>query len=118
MLPAGTLDIYAHHLPPTYREALRGAGLKLLDGGITIPEWTAEGAIALMDQAGISGAVLSVSSPFAASIAGATWSGCATRSTITRPSSAPPIRRASALTRCFPCRSGARAAADHRRIEN
>jgi predicted TIM-barrel fold metal-dependent hydrolase len=70
MLPTGTIDVHAHFLPPVYREALRGAGFKLLDGGMPIPDWVPEQAIALMDQIGIAGAVLSVSSPFASTIVG------------------------------------------------
>jgi predicted TIM-barrel fold metal-dependent hydrolase len=58
-----TIDVHAHFLPPVYREALRDAGLKTLDGGMPVPDWTPERALAIMDEIGISGAVLSVSSP-------------------------------------------------------
>ena len=58
-----TIDVHAHFLPPVYREALRDAGLKTLDGGMPIPEWTAERALAVMNEVGIAAAVLSVSSP-------------------------------------------------------
>ncbi|AUW59293.1 amidohydrolase [Sphingobium sp. SCG-1] len=70
MLPAQAIDVHAHFLPPVYREALRSAGLTLLDGGMPIPDWSPEAAIALMDEMGIAGAMLSVSSPFAVSLAG------------------------------------------------
>jgi predicted TIM-barrel fold metal-dependent hydrolase len=45
--------VHAHFLPPVYREALRDAGLKTLDGGMPIPEWTAERALAVMNEVGI-----------------------------------------------------------------
>lgn len=70
MLPARAIDVHAHFLPPVYREALRSAGLTLLDGGMPIPDWSPESAIALMDELGIAGALLSVSSPFAVTVAG------------------------------------------------
>lgn len=70
MLPTRAIDVHAHFLPPSYREALRGAGLTLLDGGMPVPDWTPEAAIGLMDELGISGAMLSVSSPFAVTVAG------------------------------------------------
>jgi predicted TIM-barrel fold metal-dependent hydrolase len=59
----GTIDVHAHFLPPVYRDALLKAGLKTLDGGIPVPDWTPEAALALMDEIGIAGAILSVSSP-------------------------------------------------------
>lgn len=71
MFAVRAIDVHAHFLPPSYREALRAAGLTLLDGGMPIPDWSAEAAIALMDELGIGGAMLSVSSPFAATVAGA-----------------------------------------------
>ena len=58
-----TIDVHAHFLPPVYQEALRSAGLKTLDGGIPVPEWSPERALAIMDEIGTTGAVLSVSSP-------------------------------------------------------
>jgi predicted TIM-barrel fold metal-dependent hydrolase len=58
-----TIDVHAHFLPPVYREALRDAGLKTLDGGMPVPDWSPEQALAIMDEVGIAGAVLSVSSP-------------------------------------------------------
>ena len=58
-----TIDVHAHFLPPVYREALRDAGLKTLDGGIPVPDWSPEKALAVMDEVGIAGALLSVSSP-------------------------------------------------------
>lgn len=58
-----TLDVHAHFLPPVYLEALAEAGLKTVDGGMPVPQWTPEKALAIMDEVGIAGAVLSVSSP-------------------------------------------------------
>lgn len=71
MLPAGAIDVHAHFLPAPYRDALASAGLRLLDSGVPVPDWSAESALGLMDELGIAAAVLSVSSPFAADIAGA-----------------------------------------------
>lgn len=58
-----TIDVHAHFLPPVYQDALRDAGLKTLDGGIPTPTWSPDRALAIMDEVGITGAVLSVSSP-------------------------------------------------------
>jgi predicted TIM-barrel fold metal-dependent hydrolase len=58
-----TIDVHAHFLPPIYQDALRDAGLMTLDGGIPTPTWSPERALAIMDEVGITGAVLSVSSP-------------------------------------------------------
>ena len=71
MLPAGAIDVHAHFLPAAYRDALAAAGLRLVDGGMPVPDWSAEAALELMDRLGTAAAVLSVSSPFAADIAGA-----------------------------------------------
>ena len=58
-----TVDVHAHFLPPVYRQALRDAGLGTVDGGMPVPDWTAERALAVMDEVGIAVALLSVSSP-------------------------------------------------------
>jgi len=58
-----TIDVHAHFLPPVYLDALRDAGLKTVDGGIPPPAWSAEQALALMDEIGVAGALLSISSP-------------------------------------------------------
>lgn len=59
-----TIDVHAHCLPPVYRQALNDAGLKTLDGGWPVPDWSPERALALMDEVGIAGAMLSISSPY------------------------------------------------------
>lgn len=66
-----TLDVHAHFLPPVYQDALKSAGLRTVDGGMPVPEWSPERALAVMDQAGIAGALLSVSSPHISFIDGA-----------------------------------------------
>jgi predicted TIM-barrel fold metal-dependent hydrolase len=63
MSALGTLDVHAHFLPPVYRDALMRAGLKTVDGGMPVPDWSPERALAIMDEIGVAGAVLSVSSP-------------------------------------------------------
>lgn len=63
MTAPGTLDVHAHFLPPVYREALMKAGLRTVDGGMPVPDWSPERALAIMDEIGVAGAVLSISSP-------------------------------------------------------
>ena len=58
-----TIDVHAHFLPSVYQDALRDAGLKTLDGGMPTPTWSPERALSIMDEVGITGALLSVSSP-------------------------------------------------------
>jgi 6-methylsalicylate decarboxylase len=58
------VDMHAHFLPPGYRAALEAAGIDALDGMPTgIPSWTTGSALALMDEAGTTMAMLSISSP-------------------------------------------------------
>src|ERR1700761_1881655 len=59
----GRIDVHAHFLPEPYREALRKAGLTTLDGGLPIPEWSGEAALAMMDRRRIETAMISLSSP-------------------------------------------------------
>ena len=59
-----TIDVHAHFLPPVYKDALASAGLTTLDGGMPVPDWSEAQALDIMDMAGITGALLSVSSPF------------------------------------------------------
>ncbi|MFI4934017.1 MAG: amidohydrolase family protein [Caulobacterales bacterium] len=61
--PCGRIDVHAHFLPPCYMGALKAAGLKTLDGGFPIPEWSGEAALAMMDRRQIETAMISLSSP-------------------------------------------------------
>lgn len=60
---SGRLDVHAHLLPPAYREVLERTGHGRPDGMPAVPEWSAEGHVALMDRLGIETSLLSVSSP-------------------------------------------------------
>jgi 6-methylsalicylate decarboxylase len=57
------VDVHAHYLPPSYYEALRGAGISTLDGGIPLPKWRVEDSLAMMNRLDIATQILSVSSP-------------------------------------------------------
>jgi 6-methylsalicylate decarboxylase len=57
------VDVHAHFLPRSYREALHRAGIKHPDGFPFVPEWSAVSALGLMDHVGIEAALLSISSP-------------------------------------------------------
>jgi predicted TIM-barrel fold metal-dependent hydrolase len=59
----GRIDVHAHYLPAPYRRALAEAGLTKLDGGIPVPDWSADAHLKLMTQYGIRTSMLSVSSP-------------------------------------------------------
>lgn len=56
------IDVHQHLIPPPYRAALRAAGITQA-GGRTLPDWSPQDALALMADAGITAAVLSVSTP-------------------------------------------------------
>ncbi len=57
------IDVHAHYLTPTYRQACEASGLVAPDGFSAFPEWTPEIALRLMDQIGVGTALLSISSP-------------------------------------------------------
>jgi predicted TIM-barrel fold metal-dependent hydrolase len=59
----GRVDVHQHFLPEVYVAALAKAGLKTLDGGMPIPAWSAETAVAMMDRQQIATAMISLSSP-------------------------------------------------------
>ncbi len=61
-IPPHRIDVHAHYLAPAYIEALRSADRWLI-GGIPVPEWTPELALAFMDRFGIERQFLSVSDP-------------------------------------------------------
>ncbi len=60
---SGVIDLHAHLLTETYRNACLAAGHDRPDGTPGLPTWSPEGALTLMDDVGIDAAVLSVSSP-------------------------------------------------------
>lgn len=59
----GKLDVHAHYLPESYRQALADAGHAHPDGMPEIPAWSAAGHVDLMDRIGIATSLLSVSTP-------------------------------------------------------
>ena len=58
---ARRIDTHLHMVPPTYAERLKAKGLTA--GGLPIPDWSVEGALALMDSIDVQAGVLSVSTP-------------------------------------------------------
>ncbi len=56
------IDVHAHYIAPAYREALVAAEMWLI-GGMPLPDWSPELAIAFMDSHGIRRQLLSVSDP-------------------------------------------------------
>lgn len=61
MTPPQRIDTHHHIVPPAYRAWLQGRGVTA--GGLPIPEWSLDGALDLMDAAGVRASVLSVSTP-------------------------------------------------------
>jgi predicted TIM-barrel fold metal-dependent hydrolase len=57
------VDIHAHCLPRTYRQAAHDAGLTSFDGGFPIPPWGVQATLDFMDHHRITAQVLSVTSP-------------------------------------------------------
>ena len=57
----GRIDTHHHVVPPVYAEWLAGQGIDA--GGLPIPCWDAETALAVMDGNGVETAILSVSTP-------------------------------------------------------
>ena len=55
------IDTHHHVVPPDYAAWLRRKGS--LAGGLPIPDWSPEAALALMDERGVATAILSVSTP-------------------------------------------------------
>ncbi len=56
------IDVHAHYIAPAYREALNGVEMWMI-GGIPVPDWSPELALAFMDSHGIQTQMLSVSDP-------------------------------------------------------
>jgi predicted TIM-barrel fold metal-dependent hydrolase len=61
MADPARIDVHQHIVLPAYAEWLRSRGLDA--GGLPIPEWSAQSALAMMDARGIALGVLSVSAP-------------------------------------------------------
>jgi predicted TIM-barrel fold metal-dependent hydrolase len=57
----GRIDTHHHIVPASYAAWLKRKGMEA--GGLPIPQWSAEAAIALMDKYGIESAIMSVSTP-------------------------------------------------------
>jgi predicted TIM-barrel fold metal-dependent hydrolase len=57
------VDVHAHFLPRSYRQALDEAGITQPDGFPHVPDWSADSAVEIMDELGIAVALLSISSP-------------------------------------------------------
>jgi predicted TIM-barrel fold metal-dependent hydrolase len=55
------IDTHHHVVPPDYAAWLRSRGIAA--GGLPIPDWSVEAALALMDERGVESAILSVSAP-------------------------------------------------------
>jgi 6-methylsalicylate decarboxylase len=55
------IDTHSHVVPPDYADSLRARDVSA--GGLPIPEWDPQAALALMDRHDIAAAVLSVSTP-------------------------------------------------------
>ena len=71
------VDVHAHFLPRSYREALERAGIRHPDGFPFVPKWSVDSALALMDEVGIGIALLSISSPGLAFVSGEQRTGLA-----------------------------------------
>ena len=56
------IDVHAHMIPPAYRNLLVKHGA-LLEDGFPVPDWDLDAHLELMEKAGISWSLLSVSSP-------------------------------------------------------
>src|SRR6187455_634451 len=57
------VDVHAHYLPDSYREAAIAAGHSQPDGFPQLPEWNANAHVEMMDRLGIAVSMLSISSP-------------------------------------------------------
>ncbi len=57
------IDVHAHFLPESYRQAAIDAGHSEPDGFSHLPEWSATEHIAMMNRMGVATSMLSISSP-------------------------------------------------------
>lgn len=60
---SGWIDVHHHAYHPELMAALRDAGVTEMAPGVPLPRWTPEGSLRVMDQAGLSAAILSVLLP-------------------------------------------------------
>jgi predicted TIM-barrel fold metal-dependent hydrolase len=60
-MAARRIDTHFHVIPPDYSAWLRSRSIEA--GGLALPEWSRDGALATMDRFGIETAILSVSTP-------------------------------------------------------
>jgi 6-methylsalicylate decarboxylase len=77
VISSPAVDVHAHFLPHSYREALDRAGVKHPDGFPFVPKWSVDSALALMDDVGIAHQLLSISSPGLSFVAGEQRTGLA-----------------------------------------
>ena len=61
MATLGRIDTHHHVVPPAYAAWLKRKGMEA--GGLPIPEWSADSALALMDKYRVRTAIMSVSTP-------------------------------------------------------
>jgi len=61
MATPGRIDTHHHIVPPSFAAWLRKKGIEA--GGLPIPQWSADSAIALMDKYRIQTAIMSISTP-------------------------------------------------------
>src|SRR5258705_11154143 len=62
-MPRDKIDVHAHYIPETYRDALVAAGQGHPDGIPALPEWNQAQALDAMDKLDVRLAILSISSP-------------------------------------------------------
>lgn len=66
----GLIDVHHHAIPELYLAALAERGVRAPVQGASFPAWDPEASLAVMDEAGIATAILSISSPGLADAAG------------------------------------------------
>lgn len=62
MSALGRIDVHHHVIPPAFVQAMTDHGMREI-AGAPVPRWTPERSLAVMDEQGISTALLSVSAP-------------------------------------------------------
>jgi 6-methylsalicylate decarboxylase len=61
MATVGRIDTHHHVVPPVYASWLKRKGIEA--GGLPIPDWSVDSALALMDKYRIQTAIMSISTP-------------------------------------------------------